>query len=72
MKYLEIIPDFLSKHGVCTSKNTSQVGQGMSRLELKKIYKGCRDLAKVMFVHVYMPCRLYITFFSLPLYVFNG
>ena len=30
MKYLEIIPDFLSMYGVFTSPNTSQVRQEMS------------------------------------------
>ena len=30
MKYLEIIPDFLSMYGVFTSQNTSQVRQEMS------------------------------------------
>ena len=30
MKYLEIIPDFLSKYGVFTSPNTSQIRQEMS------------------------------------------
>ena len=30
MKYLEIIPDFLSTYGVFTSQNTSQVRQDMS------------------------------------------
>ena len=30
MKYLEIIPDFLSKYGVFTSQSTSRVRQEMS------------------------------------------
>ena len=30
MKYLEIIPDFLSMYGVFTSQNTSQIRQEMS------------------------------------------
>ena len=30
MKYLEIIPDFLSMYGVFTSQSTSQVRQEMS------------------------------------------
>ena len=30
MKYLEIIPDFLSKNGVFTSQNTSQIRQEKS------------------------------------------
>ena len=30
MKYLEIIPDFLSMYGVFTSQSTSQIRQEMS------------------------------------------
>ena len=30
MKYLEIIPDFLSMYGVLTTQNTSQIRQEMS------------------------------------------
>ena len=30
MKYLEIIPDFLSMYGVFTTQNTSQIRQEMS------------------------------------------
>ena len=32
MKYLEIIPDFLSMYGVFTSQNTSQIRQEMSTM----------------------------------------
>ena len=36
MKYLEIIPDFLSMYGVFTSQSTSQVRQEMSITEALK------------------------------------
>ena len=33
MKYLEIIPDFLSMYGVFTSQSTSQIRQEMSNID---------------------------------------
>ena len=36
MKYLEIIPDFLSMYGVFTSQNTSQVRQEMSNVAQRR------------------------------------
>ena len=39
MKYLEIIPDFLSMYGVFTSQSTSQIRQEMSNTNcLTKMY----------------------------------
>ena len=39
MKYLEIIPDFLSMYGVFTSQSTSQIRQEMSTQKLKSTYQ---------------------------------
>ena len=39
MKYLEIIPDFLSMYGVFTSQSTSQIRQEMSNYTMKTFCK---------------------------------
>ena len=40
MKYLEIIPDFLSMYGVFTSQSTSQIRQEMSTRKETEICNG--------------------------------
>ena len=40
MKYLEIIPDFLSMYGVFTSQSTSQIRQEMSISSLLEVELG--------------------------------
>ena len=41
MKYLEIIPDFLSKYGVFTTQSTSQVRQEMSMRKFRLLISVC-------------------------------
>ena len=43
MKYLEIIPDFLSMYGVLTSQSTSQIRQEMS-IQLSTDFQFCAKL----------------------------
>ena len=58
MKYLEIIPDFLSMYGVFTSQSTSQIRQEMSNGNHLSLYYEVGILFPIQHIFIILKCLI--------------